>query len=96
MCQLFLKREFSNVHLLDENIKNSFSKNFTNHTNRNLPKPNLILHVGPRKTGTTTIQGYLFQTNQGHSKHMLRKKNQLMKTLEEDNFQMMSLRWSDG
>ncbi|GFH50616.1 predicted protein [Chaetoceros tenuissimus] len=77
-------------------MRATFAKTYNNHTNTSLLKPSLILHVGPRKTGTTTIQGYLFQTNQGHSKSEMNKKKELMKTLEEDKFQMLSLKWSDG
>lgn len=59
-------------------------------------KPKLILHVGPRKTGTTTIQGFLFDSNRGLSGSDVKKRRYLKQSMKKDKFYPILLTWSEG
>jgi len=52
-----------------------------------ITKPKLILHVGPRKTATTTIQHFIFWANGGVSK--------VARALAKDNFIAIHTEWQD-
>ena len=52
-------------------------------------QPRFIIHVGPQKTGTTTIQGALFKTHQLKGRYF-------NSTLSEDRCKMILTAWADG
>lgn len=57
--------------------------------NQQHEKPRFIIHVGPRKTGTTTIQGALFKTHQHRGRYF-------DSTLRGDRYKMILTTWADG
>lgn len=59
-------------------------------------KPKLILHVGPRKTGTTTIQGFLFDSNRGLTGLDIKKRRYLKQSMKKDKFYPILLTWAEG